>query len=302
MGALLGHDVSNVTVHQDGKADALGTRAFAQGDALHFAAGAYQPESPAGRSLIGHELAHVAQQREGRVAPTGVAGGGGIAVNTDPALEAEAHATGAKVAQGFDLDGFLDFGRARGGSVGTTAAPVAQGENLPATPAPAAAPAASGAPPEVMARVGAEFAHTADTSAKRSYRITPAGGFLMIASSTGRGVNVEFNPTTNKAAWTTLCDYVVAHVATIPATAPTAPATGTPTTGDEPAAEPGFFDDPLGAIGGAISGAVDGAINVGKAILGLPSDIINGALDLLLGESPAPDDGAVPTTPGEPTG
>ncbi|MBZ0236551.1 MAG: DUF4157 domain-containing protein, partial [Deltaproteobacteria bacterium] len=56
MGALLGHDVSNVTVHEDGKADALGTRAFARGDELHFAAGAYQPDSPAGLGLIGHEL------------------------------------------------------------------------------------------------------------------------------------------------------------------------------------------------------------------------------------------------------
>ncbi|HUQ01957.1 MAG TPA: DUF4157 domain-containing protein [Kofleriaceae bacterium] len=297
MGALLGHDVSNVTVHQDGKADAMGTRAFAQGDALHFAAGAYQPESPAGLSLIGHELAHVAQQREGRVAPTGVAGGGatggGIAVNTDPSLEAEAHATGAKVAQGFDLDGFLDFGGAA--RAGAVAAPVAQGEDLPAAPAPAApAAAASAMPPEVMARVGAEFEHTADTSAKRSYRITPAGGFLMIASSTGRGVGVEFTKLTNEAAWTTLCTYVAANAATIPATVPAAP--GTPTTGEQPAAEPGFFDDPLAAIGGAISGAVDGAINVGKAILGLPSDIINAALDLLIGEGPAPAEDAAPAT------
>lgn len=142
-GAALGHDFTSVTVHEDGQADALGTRAFAHGEELHFAAGAYQPDSPAGLSLIGHELAHVAQQREGRVAPTGVIGG--MAVNTDPALEAEADAGGARVAQGFDLDTFLDFGLpsprgAEGAGAASTA--VVQGEDLPSTDvAPSASPA-----------------------------------------------------------------------------------------------------------------------------------------------------------------
>lgn len=135
--AELGHDFSSVSVHQDGKAEALGTQAFAAGDQLHFAAGAYQPESAAGRSLLGHELSHVAQQRDGRVAPTGSVGG--MAVNTDPALESEADTRGQKVAQGFDLDSFLDH---RPPTASRAAAPVAQGSGLVAQgiDLPAAAP------------------------------------------------------------------------------------------------------------------------------------------------------------------
>ncbi len=127
-GALLGHDFGNVGIHQDGQAEALGTRAFARGDEIHVAAGAYDPASEAGLSLLGHELGHVAQQREGRVAATGTAGG--MAANRDAGLEAEADAAGERVVQGFDLDAFLDFGRPR--AAGVAASPVVQGEDLPA--------------------------------------------------------------------------------------------------------------------------------------------------------------------------
>jgi len=41
----------------------LGARAFALGSTIGFAPGAYAPETPAGRRLLAHELAHVAQQR-----------------------------------------------------------------------------------------------------------------------------------------------------------------------------------------------------------------------------------------------
>jgi hypothetical protein len=142
-GAALGHDFSSVRVHTDGQADQLGTRAFARGDDLHFAAGAYDPASSAGVSLIGHELTHVAQQREGRVAPTGEKDG--VAINTDRSLESDADRGGEKVAQGFDLDGFLDFGLAPARTSSPTGAAVAQGEDLEA--APATAPAAAAAAP-----------------------------------------------------------------------------------------------------------------------------------------------------------
>jgi hypothetical protein len=126
--AVLGHDFANVSVHQDGQADALGTRAFARGDELHFASGNYDPTSSSGMSLIGHELAHVAQQREGRVTATGNAGG--MAANRDSSLEAEADASAGRIVQGFNLDAFLDVGAPRVGSM--AAAPVVQGEDLPA--------------------------------------------------------------------------------------------------------------------------------------------------------------------------
>src|SRR5262245_23343226 len=66
----LGHDVSTVTVHEGGEAEAIGTRAFARGNELHFTRGAYQPATADGVRLIGHELVHVAQQRQGRAPAT----------------------------------------------------------------------------------------------------------------------------------------------------------------------------------------------------------------------------------------
>ena len=57
-----------VRVHEGGEAQALGASAYTQGTDLHFAPGQYQPGTPQGQELIGHELAHVVQQGEGRVA------------------------------------------------------------------------------------------------------------------------------------------------------------------------------------------------------------------------------------------
>jgi|GEM_PF-3585239 len=92
-----GADFSGVSVHQDGRADAMGARAYAQGEHIHMASGQYDPTSRAGQSLIGHELSHVVQQREGRA--TGGQGKGG-AILADPALEAEADRHGELAAQG----------------------------------------------------------------------------------------------------------------------------------------------------------------------------------------------------------
>lgn len=55
MEEAFGADFSGVGVHQDGAADALGADAFAQGEDLHFASGAYSPDTSSGRELIGHE-------------------------------------------------------------------------------------------------------------------------------------------------------------------------------------------------------------------------------------------------------
>ncbi|HEX7841154.1 MAG TPA: DUF4157 domain-containing protein, partial [Kofleriaceae bacterium] len=61
-------DFSNVRVHEGAQATAIGALAYAQGTDLHFAPGQYQPHSPRGQELLGHELAHVVQQTQGRVA------------------------------------------------------------------------------------------------------------------------------------------------------------------------------------------------------------------------------------------
>lgn len=92
-----GADFSGVRVHVGREAASLGALAYTQGSDLHFAPGQYQPNSPSGQRLIGHELTHVLQQRAGRV--RGAQGMGGR-FNNDPALEREADDLGARAARG----------------------------------------------------------------------------------------------------------------------------------------------------------------------------------------------------------
>jgi uncharacterized protein DUF4157 len=62
-----GHDFSQVRVHTDEQAAesarAVGAKAYTVGQKIFFAAGEYLPGTPAGQKLLGHELAHVIQQR-----------------------------------------------------------------------------------------------------------------------------------------------------------------------------------------------------------------------------------------------
>src|SRR5207244_7839263 len=77
---------------------ALGAVAYTQGSDLHFAPGTYQPETAGGQQLLGHELAHVVQQRAGGVAT--VQHKGAPTVDEDASLEAEADRAGAAAALG----------------------------------------------------------------------------------------------------------------------------------------------------------------------------------------------------------
>ncbi|MAT06547.1 MAG: hypothetical protein CL424_16025 [Acidimicrobiaceae bacterium] len=62
-------DLSNVRVHTDSDAAGrIAARAFTHGDDIHFAPGQFQPDTAGGRRLIAHELAHVVQQHDGRMA------------------------------------------------------------------------------------------------------------------------------------------------------------------------------------------------------------------------------------------
>lgn len=88
-------DFSRVRVHVGPEAPAIGALAFTVGDTIVFAPGQYDPDSPRGRQLLGHELTHVVQQRQGRVSNPF---GHGLAVVQDPALEAEAEASGLRAA------------------------------------------------------------------------------------------------------------------------------------------------------------------------------------------------------------
>ena len=61
-----GADFSGVRVHTDAQSDALNhsiqAKAFTTGSDIFFSKGAYDPGSPAGQELLGHELTHVVQQ------------------------------------------------------------------------------------------------------------------------------------------------------------------------------------------------------------------------------------------------
>ena len=63
-----GEDFDDVRVHHDARseavAEALSARAFTVGTDIHFGRTEYAPGTPMGRRMIGHELAHVVQQRQ----------------------------------------------------------------------------------------------------------------------------------------------------------------------------------------------------------------------------------------------
>ena len=90
-------DFSGVRVHPDSPdAPSVGAVAYTQGSDIHFAPGRFSPNTSAGQRLLGHELAHVQQQSQGRVPPTTEVNG--LPVNDNPALEEEADRLGSKAA------------------------------------------------------------------------------------------------------------------------------------------------------------------------------------------------------------
>ena len=97
MERALGVDFSSVRVHESKEAAAIGALAYARGNHLHFAPGAYRPFAPAGQRVIGHELTHVVQQRQHRLQPTGHVNG--LPVTDNPALETEADILGQAAAE-----------------------------------------------------------------------------------------------------------------------------------------------------------------------------------------------------------
>jgi hypothetical protein len=67
-----GHDFSEVRIHADEKgaqsAHAVNAHAYTVGNDIIFGAGAYEPTSQTGKSLLAHELAHVVQQEGSHLA------------------------------------------------------------------------------------------------------------------------------------------------------------------------------------------------------------------------------------------
>jgi hypothetical protein len=100
-------DFADVRVHQNSpRAARLGAEAYTQGNEIHVAPGLWAPQTRRGQALLGHELAHVVQQREGRVPRRR----GSPALDATPALEQEAEARGTAAAQGTRLPGTAPAG------------------------------------------------------------------------------------------------------------------------------------------------------------------------------------------------
>lgn len=95
MEAVFGVDFSDVQIHVGTQASSIGALAFTHGARLYFAPGQYDPFTRRGQQLLGHELAHVVQQRSGRATNPF---GSGIALIHDPMLEAEAERMGLRAA------------------------------------------------------------------------------------------------------------------------------------------------------------------------------------------------------------
>lgn len=89
--ATFGKPFGQVQVHIGPQAPTIGALAFTTGDHMFFAPGQFQPDTPRGLQILGHELAHVVQQRSGRVRHPG---GNGPAIVNDPILEHEADRLG----------------------------------------------------------------------------------------------------------------------------------------------------------------------------------------------------------------
>jgi hypothetical protein len=93
-----GADLSAVRVHEGDYVAELGALAYTQGTDIHFAPGMYDPSSSQGLQLLAHEVAHVMQQAQGRVAATAQAKG--LPLNDDGGLEREADDLGMRVVRG----------------------------------------------------------------------------------------------------------------------------------------------------------------------------------------------------------
>lgn len=87
MEAAFGQRFADVRIHVGPHAQSVGAIAFTHGVHIHFAPGHYDAGTQRGRQILAHELAHVVQQRAGRVQNPF---GSGVAIVQNAILEAEA--------------------------------------------------------------------------------------------------------------------------------------------------------------------------------------------------------------------
>ncbi|GAA1519865.1 DUF4157 domain-containing protein [Kribbella lupini] len=100
MEGRLGHDFSDVRVHDDSaahdSAKAVNAHAYTVGSNVVFQRDKYDPASDAGKTMLAHELTHVVQQRSGPVEGTSVPGGIKVSDPSDR-FEREASANAERV-------------------------------------------------------------------------------------------------------------------------------------------------------------------------------------------------------------
>ncbi|MEM7102183.1 MAG: DUF4157 domain-containing protein [Bacteroidota bacterium] len=88
-------DFSDVKIFPNSKkAFDFGAEAYAQNNQIHFSPGKFNPNTQKGQELIGHELAHINQQNEGKVKATSVINS--TPFNDQNLLEKEAELSGKK--------------------------------------------------------------------------------------------------------------------------------------------------------------------------------------------------------------
>lgn len=165
-----GADFSGVRVHEGPEAAAMGAQAFTQGTDIHFAPGRYDPFGHGGQELIGHELAHVVQQSEGRVQAPSQAKG--AAINADEGLEREADEMGARAARG-------ESAGVRGGAVRPSAG-VRQLKREPISPAG-------------MSLIGLAKDYYRDLKASVDKSVTDAAALAITQAATALDLGAETN-------------------------------------------------------------------------------------------------------------
>jgi hypothetical protein len=139
-----GADFSAVRIHEGPQAPAIGALAYTQGTDIHFAPGQYTPSSQGGQELLGHELAHVVQQAQGRVGTTMQTKG--VAVNDDSTLEREADQMGARAARGLPASGAREPAHAGAGTLHDDTAPAGSLHAAPTPMSTASAPVVQAKP------------------------------------------------------------------------------------------------------------------------------------------------------------
>ena len=100
MESRLGHDFSDVRVHNDSQAHesarSVNAHAYTVGSNIVFQRDKYDPSSSEGKTMLAHELTHVVQQRSGPVDGTSAAGGIKVSDPSDR-FEREASANADRV-------------------------------------------------------------------------------------------------------------------------------------------------------------------------------------------------------------